>query len=148
MKRTFDAPRELVFAAYTKPELLQRWFGVFRGHIMTLCEVDLRVGGAYHYVWRLANGSDMGMSGVFREIVVPERIVCTEKFDDPWYQGEAVDTVTFEERGGQTTLTIAALADSREARDAMLESGMSDGVIASYDQLDEVLESMRAELKS
>src|SRR5256885_8808689 len=90
MTRVFDAPRELVFDAYTKPELLKRWLGVFRGHTMPVCEVDLRVGGSYRWVWRLADGSDMGVRGVYREVVRPERLVNTEKFDQSWYAGESL----------------------------------------------------------
>jgi len=148
MRRTFDAPRRLVFDAYTKPELVRQWLGVFDGHSMSECEIDLRVGGRYHYVWTLKDGTRMGLGGVFREIVVPERIVSTEKFDEPWYgDQEALDTVTFDESNGRTTLTISVLAPSKEARDMMLKSGMADGVTAGYDQLDKILESLQAEVK-
>src|ERR1700693_1147201 len=102
MTRVFDAPRALVFDAWTKPELLKRWLGVFGGWTFAVCEVDLKVGGRYRYVWRGANGKEMGMGGVFREIVRPERIVCTEKFDESWYPGDAVDTTVFVENGGKT----------------------------------------------
>jgi len=105
MTRTFDAPRRLVFDAFTKPELIRRWLGVRAGWTMPVCEVDLRVGGKYRYVWRGPKGNDMGMGGVFREIVAPERVVATEKFDDSWYPGEAVDTTAFVEQGGRTTVT-------------------------------------------
>src|ERR1700738_5300868 len=85
MTRVFDAPRRLVFDAYTKPELLKRWLGVVGGWALDVCEVDLRVGGKYRWVWRGANGQEMGMGGVYREIVPGERIVSTELFDDAWY---------------------------------------------------------------
>jgi uncharacterized protein YndB with AHSA1/START domain len=81
--RSFDAPRRLVFEALTRPELLKRWLGVFGGWSMAVCEVDLRVGGEYHYVWQGPDGATMGMRGTFREITPPERIVNTEKFDQP-----------------------------------------------------------------
>lgn len=84
MTRVFDAPRNLVFDAYTKPELLKRWLGVFGGWTMAVCEVDLRVGGSYRWVWRGADGTNMGVRGIYREIVPPERLVNTEKFDEAW----------------------------------------------------------------
>ncbi len=144
MTRVFDAPRKLVFDAYTKPELLKRWFGVFGGWSLVVCEVDLRVGGAYRYVWRGTKDNEMGMGGVYREVVVPERIVATETFDDPWYEGEAVGTVTFVEQGGKTTLTISVLYDSKAIRDAILQSPMVQGVAASFDMLAELLASKSA----
>ncbi|HEX9493101.1 MAG TPA: SRPBCC family protein [Thermoanaerobaculia bacterium] len=140
MTRVFDAPRTLVFDAWTKPELLKRWLGVRGGWSMAVCEVDLRVGGRYRYVWR-KDGKDMGMGGVFREIVRPERIVATEAFDDPWYPGEAIDTTTFVERAGKTTVTTTVRCDSKEIRNAVMKSGMTRGVAESYDMLDEVLAS-------
>ncbi len=144
MIRDFDAPARLVWDAYTRPELLKRWLGVFGGWTMDVCEVDLRVGGKYRYVWRGPNGEVMGMGGTFLELVPHERIVATEKFDDPWYEGEAVDTTTFEERGGKTTMTTIMRLDSKEIRDKVLQSPMESGVAASYDQLAEVLASMPA----
>ena len=144
MTRVFDAPRSLVFDAFTKPELLKRWLGVRGGWTFALCEVDLKVGGLYRYVWRGPTGKEMGMGGVFREIVRPERIVCTEKFDDPWYEGEAVDTMTFVERDGKTTATTMVLASSKAVRDSVLKSPMDKGVAESYDKLDEVLASISA----
>src|SRR3954451_7375190 len=88
--RTFNAPRTLVFDAFTKPELLKKWMIGPPGWTMPVCEIDLRVGGSIRYEWENSNGVKMGMSGVYREIVVPERLVATEKFDEPWYPGEAV----------------------------------------------------------
>jgi uncharacterized protein YndB with AHSA1/START domain len=142
MTRVFDAPRALVFEAWTTPELLRRWLGVFAGHTMTVCNVDLKVGGSYRYEWRLRNGSKLGISGVYREIVPNERLVNTEVFDAPYDQGEAIATTTFVERDGQTTVTTTVISPSREVRDAVLATGMTRGVIASYDNLDEVLESL------
>jgi uncharacterized protein YndB with AHSA1/START domain len=144
MTRAFDAPRSLVFDAWTKPELLKRWLGVFGGWTFAVCEVDLKVGGKYRYVWRGADGREMGMGGVFREIVRPERIVCTEKFDESWYPGDAVDTTVFVEKGGKTTVTTTVLYASKEARDGVLKSPMEGGVAKSYDKLAEVLASMPA----
>ena len=105
MTREFDAPRHLVFDAFTKPELVRRWLLGPDGWSMPVCEIDLRVGGSYRYVWRHASGNEMGMGGVFREIVPPERIVSTEKFDHAWYPGEAVGTIVLTEHAGKTTLT-------------------------------------------
>ena len=88
MTRAFAAPRRLVFEAFTKPELLKRWLLGPDGWSMPVCEIDLRVGGRYRYVWRNdRDGTEMGMGGVYREIAVPERVVATEKFDDAWYPG-------------------------------------------------------------
>ncbi|MGH9555891.1 MAG: SRPBCC family protein [Terriglobales bacterium] len=143
MTRAFAAPRNLVFDAWTKPELIKRWLLGPDGWSMPVCEIDLRVGGRYRFVWRRdADGTEMGMGGVYREVVAPERIVNTEKFDDAWYPGEAVGTVVLVEQGGTTTLTQTVLYESHEARDAVLKSPMEKGVAASYDRLEEVLASM------
>ncbi|HEV7618547.1 MAG TPA: SRPBCC family protein [Burkholderiaceae bacterium] len=143
MTRVFDAPRRLVFDAHTKPELVKRWLLGPPGWTMPVCEIDLRVGGSYRYVWHGQNGSEMGMRGIYREIVPAERIVCTESFDDPWYEGEAVGTTVFVERGGKTTLTTTVLYASKEIRDAVLKSPMEQGVAASYDRLADLLASGR-----
>ena len=138
--RIFDAPRRLVFDAHTKPELVRRWLLGPPGWSMPVCEIDLRVGGKYRYVWRRdSDGKEMAMGGVFREIVPPERIVSTERFEDPWYPGEAIDTVTLTEKDGKTTFILTMLCESREAREAVLKSGMEKGVEMSYDRLEELL---------
>jgi uncharacterized protein YndB with AHSA1/START domain len=139
MTRVFDAPRNLVFDAWTKPELLKRWLGVRGGWTFSVCEVDLKLGGAYRFVWRGPDGREMGMGGVYREIVRPERLVASEKFDDPWYQGEAVDTTVLVERGGKTTVTTTVIYASKPIRDAVLKTPMERGVAESYDQLDAML---------
>ncbi len=140
--RDFDAPRRLVFDALTKPELLKRWLGVFGGWELAVCEVDLKVGGTYRYVWRQSSdGSEMGVRGVYREIVPSERLVCTELFDEAWYPGESLITTILAEQGGRTTFTSTILYVSREARDAVLKSPMERGVTASYNKLDELLEN-------
>ncbi|HXA83484.1 MAG TPA: SRPBCC family protein [Candidatus Dormibacteraeota bacterium] len=145
MTRVFNAPRRLVFDALTKPELVKRWLLGPPGWSMPVCEIDLRVGGKYRYVWRRdSDGTDMGMGGVYREIAAPERIVATEKFDQAWYSGEAVGTARLVEQGGKTTLTQTVLYESRETRDAVLKSPMESGVAASYDRLAEVLAASRA----
>jgi uncharacterized protein YndB with AHSA1/START domain len=142
MTRVFDAPRRLVFDAFTKPELIKRWLGVREGWTMSVCEVDLTVGGAYRYEWRGPKGEDLGMGGVYREITRPDRIVCTERFDAPFDQGEAIDTTVWMEQDGKTTVTITVLAPSREVRDAVLKSGMTTGVEQGYETLDRVLASI------
>ena len=144
MTRTFDAPRRLVFEALTRPELLKRWSGVFDGWTMPTCEIDLTVGGAYQYVWRGPDGSRLGMHGVFREIVPPERLIYTEAFDESWYPGEALVTVVLEEHAGQTTLTMTSLFETQEARDTALKSDMESGVAAGYEALDGVLAEFQA----
>jgi uncharacterized protein YndB with AHSA1/START domain len=142
MTRVFDAPRRLVFDAFTKPELVKQWLLGPPGWSMPVCEIDLKVGGAYRYVWRQdSDGSEMGMGGVYREIVPQERVVCTEMFDVAWYPGEAVGTLVLSEQGGKTTITQTVLYQSREARDAVLKSGMEKGVAASYDRLQQLLAS-------
>ena len=144
MTRVFDAPRDLVFEAYTKPELVKRWLGVHAGWSLAVCEIDLRVGGAYRYVWRGPDRAEMGMGGIYREVVAPERIVATEKFDQSWYPGEAVSTMALAEQGGRTTLTLTVRYQSREARDAVLKSPMESGVAAGFDKLAELLASTPA----
>jgi uncharacterized protein YndB with AHSA1/START domain len=140
MTRAFDAPRTMVFDAYTKPKLVKRWLLGPAGWSMPVCEIDLRVGGAYRYVWRNdSTGNEMGMGGVYREIVAPERIVSTEKFDQAWYEGEAVGRLVLTEKGGKTTVTQTVLYESPETRDTVLKSGMEKGVKASYERLAELL---------
>ena len=146
LTRVFDAPRRMVFDAFTKPELVKQWLLGPPGWTMPVCDIDLRVGGSYRYVWRnTTDGNEMGMGGVYREIAAPERIVATEKFDEAWYPGEAVGTLVLSERGGKTTVTQTVLYQSREARDAVLKSGMEKGVSASYDRLAELLTSPLAQ---
>ncbi|HYZ87545.1 MAG TPA: SRPBCC family protein [Bryobacteraceae bacterium] len=135
MTRSFDAPREMVFDALTKPELLKRWLHGPDGWMLETCEVDLRVGGQIRYVWRKHTGAEMGMRGTFREIDAPRRIVSTELFDEDWTQGEVISTQELAEESGVTTLTNTLHYSSREARDNVLKSGMERGVAASYDRL-------------
>src|SRR5215510_10300091 len=108
--RVFDAPRALVFDAFTKPELVRQWLLGPEGWTMPVCEIDLRVGGKYRYVWRKESiGQQMGMGGVFREVVRAEKLVATEKFDDAWYPGEALGTTTFQQQGDVTKVKVAVL---------------------------------------
>ena len=140
MTRKFDAPRDMVFDAHTKPELIKRWLGAFSGWTFEVCEVDLRVGGKYRYVWKNAEQkTSMGMGGIYREIKRNERLVQSEKFDEAWYPGEMLATSVFVEKSGQTTLTSTWRYDSREIRDGVLKSPMESGLVASYDKLEEQL---------
>lgn len=141
MTRAFEAPRELVFEAYTKPDLLQLWLGP-PGWTLAVCEVDLKVGGTYRFVWRGSDGTEMGLRGAYREILPPERLVSTETFDDPWYPGEAVSTLVLTEQGGRTTLTNTLLYESQEIRDGVLQSSMEHGLAATYDRLQELAASI------
>lgn len=144
--RDFDARRRLVFDAFTKPELVRRWLLGPPGWIMPLCEIDLRVGGAYRYVWRSEqDGSQMALGGVFREITPVERLVATEKFDDAWYPGEALDTTVFVEIGAITRTTITILYESQEARDTARRSGMEYGMAAGYERLEKLLPTLTGE---
>jgi uncharacterized protein YndB with AHSA1/START domain len=141
MTRIFDAPRDRLFEALTQPELIKRWLLGPPGWSMPVCEVDLKVGGAYRYVWRHTNGNEMAMGGVYREIARPTRLVHSEKFDQAWYPGEGLITTTLVDEGRRTTFTATMLYESREARDGVLKSGMESGVIKSYDRLAELLVS-------
>src|SRR4051812_35675629 len=140
LSRVFEAPRHLVFHAWTKPDLIKRWLTGPPGWVMSVCDIDLKVGGRYRYVWQNSrDGVEMGMGGVYREVSPPERLVATERFDDAWYPGEAVGTITLTEEKGKTTLTQTLVYESREARDTALATPMEEGVAASYDQLDDLL---------
>jgi len=142
MTRVFDAPRQLVFDAHTKPDLVRQWLLGPPGWSMPVCEMDVRVGGKYRRVWRHdRNGTMMGMGGVYREIVTLEGLVTTEKFDEAWYPGESLNTLVLVEQGGRTTLTQTMRYESREARDAVIKSNMETGVAASYDRLADLLAS-------
>lgn len=144
--RNFDAPRRLVFDAFTKPELVRRWLLGPPGWTMPLCVIDLRVGGAYRYVWRSEkDGSQMAVGGVFRKVTRLKLLVCTEKFDDAWYPGEALDTTVFEEMRDITKITITILYESKESRDTARRSGMEFGMAAGYERLETLLPTLTGE---
>ncbi|MFI0446036.1 SRPBCC domain-containing protein [Actinomadura sp. 6N118] len=138
MSREFDAPRELVFAAWTRPELLRRWLGA-RGWHLTRCEVDLRAGGRYRFEWAGPDGQFMANGGVYRTVAAPARLVFTERFDDQSYPGETLITHDFTELGGTTTVTSTLRFASREARDRVLAHPMARGVAEGYTRLDQAL---------
>lgn len=137
--RQFNAPRALVFEAHSKPEYVRRWLLGPSGWTMPVCEIDFRVGGRYRYVWRHSDGREMGMGGVHREIVAPERIVTTELFDQDWTGGEAITTLVLTEKAGRTMLTNTVVYSSCAARDGALATPMADGMEAGYARLDEIL---------
>lgn len=137
--RSFDAGRELVFDCHTKPALVRRWLTGPPGWTLPVCDIDLKVGGRYRYVWRSPEGTDMGMGGVFREIARPERLVTTELFDEDWTGGETLVTTRFDESNGVTTVTMTVLYASREAREGALATGMTEGMEMSYRNLDALL---------
>lgn len=144
MTRAFAATRDLVFDALTKPELVKRWLLGPPGWSMPVCEIDLKVGGVYRYVWRHEDGREMGMGGTYREIVPQERIVNTELFDTAWYPGECLITTLLTEQAGVTTMTATMRYESTAARDSVLESDMESGVAPSYDRLEEIVTSNTA----
>jgi uncharacterized protein YndB with AHSA1/START domain len=139
--RDFAAPRTLVFDAHTKPEHVSQWLLGPEGWTMPVCEIDLRPGGSWHFVWRRDDGTEMEMSGVYREVVPPERIVNTERWGPEW--PETVNTVRFTEDDGTTKVTQTVRYPSKEARDAALATGMMTGVEHSYELLDALLAKAR-----
>jgi uncharacterized protein YndB with AHSA1/START domain len=138
--REFGASKHLVYRAYTTPELVKRWWHAGRGE-MTLAEIDLRVGGAWRYVMMTGGGLEFGFHGEYREIVPNERIVSTEIFDG-MPDGEALNTVTFHEVNGRTTLSMLVQHASKAERDAHINSGMEEGTQASLDLLEQVAVSL------
>jgi len=146
MTRVFDAPRRLVFEAHSKPEHVSRWWGP-RRHALILCEVDFRPGGAWRFVLRGPDGQEHPFKGVYREIVPPERLVYTFICDVPGIRDhEAVETLTFEEHDGKTTLTDTMVHKTVEARDGHLQAGMEAGAAETLDRLAELLQTMDREI--
>jgi len=139
--RAFDAPRDLVWAAWTSPEHLPKWLLGPEGWTMPVCESDLRVGGAWHFVWRNeADGSEMGMTGEYREITPPERLVSTQSWGGDW--AETLNTLVFTEEDGRTIMTQTILYPSQAARDAALATGMQQGMDAGFSRLDAYLRTL------
>jgi uncharacterized protein YndB with AHSA1/START domain len=145
--REFDAPKRLVFEAYTTPELVRRWWNAKRGQV-TVAEIDLRVGGKWRSVMVTEDGTEVGFHGEYREIVPDERLVATETYEGlpegvSEEDGTVVNTVTFAETDGRTTLTILVQAASKSSRDAIIESGMEAGMQDAMDLLEDVARSLR-----
>jgi len=138
--REFAAPRELVFRAWTTPELIKRWWHANRGEL-TVVDIDLRAGGAWRYVMKASNGFEVAFHGTYREVVPNERIVSTEVFES-MPDAEAVNTLTFTEADGRTTVTLLVQHSSKEHRDGHINSGMEDGLQDALDMLEEVAVSL------
>lgn len=148
--RAFKAPRTLVYRAYTEPQLVRRWLLGPPGWSMPVCEMDVRVGGTFRWRWRSeTDGSEFGFHGTFQDTQPPSRIVHTEAYDPGTVGGgfpgqDAIITVTFAENAGVTTMTTLMDFGSKEARDAAVATGMTDGMEQSYQLLDRVLEEQPA----
>jgi uncharacterized protein YndB with AHSA1/START domain len=138
--RVFNAPRNLVFDAWTNPKYVPHWMLGPDGWTMPVCEIDLRPGGLWHFVWRHSNGKEMEMRGEYREVQPPERVVSSESWGPDW--PETLNTAVFSEHAGKTTATIVLLYASKEARDAALKTGMKQGMALSYDRLENYLLSL------
>jgi len=145
--REFDAPKHLVYEAWTTPELVKRWWSGHRGEV-TIAEIDLRVGGVWRYVMVANGGFEVAFHGEYREIVPNERIVSTEVYEGlpegvSEEEGATLNTATFTEEDGRTTLTILVQATSKVSRDAIIESGMEDGLQDALDLLEQTAASLR-----
>jgi len=140
LTRVHNAPRELVFDAWTKPEHLQQWMLGPEGWTMPVCERDNRPGGAHRSIWRKADGAEMEIRGEVREFDPPNRYAATESWGEGW--PETLNTITFTEQDGKTTVNLTMLYPSKEARDAALKTGMKEGLGSSYARLDAYLETM------
>jgi uncharacterized protein YndB with AHSA1/START domain len=138
--RVVDAPRRVVFDAWTNPRHVPHWMTGPEGWTMPVCEIDLRPGGSWHFVWRKSDGSEMAMTGTYREVVPPERVVHTESWGPEW--PETLNTLVLRESGGQTIMTLTIRYPSKEARDAALQTGMRGGMDESYARLDQLLDTL------
>ena len=141
MTRVFDAPRDLVFEAHTSAEHMSNWWGPRKYEVIS-ADYDFRPGGKWRIAHRGPGGDEHGFRGEFREIVPPERIVWTFEYEGAPGQ-IAIETMTLEEHDGKTTLTVVSDAGTKEARDAVLESGMQEGAAETYDRLDEYLDKLK-----
>src|SRR5262245_3539178 len=140
MTRVFDAPRDLVYEAWTDPEHVTQWLLGPEGWTMPVCEMDLRPGGAWRRIWRKADGSEMEMHGEYREIMPPARVVETESWGGDW--PETVNTLELSEEDGRTTATLTVLYPSKDARDAAVQTGMKDGADQSFARLEDYLSTL------
>jgi uncharacterized protein YndB with AHSA1/START domain len=146
--RKFAASRALVFAAFTRPELLKKWFIGKPGGTLAVCEVALKAGDSFRYVWRDPDGSEMGMSGICLEIKRPERIVATEQFDQPWYPGPATGSIVLTEESGITTLTQTIRYASQAAREIVLQTSIEHAMALGYERLADLLQTERSNRKA
>lgn len=138
--RIVNAPRRLVFDAWTNPKHLPQWMLGPEGWTMPVCEMDLRPGGSWRYVWRKGDGAEMTITGGVREVVPPERLVTTESWGPEW--PETTNTLLLTESGGQTTITLTILYPSKQARDAALATGMKEGLEPTFARLDQLLQRL------
>ena len=141
LTRVVSAPRRLVFAAWTEPRHLQRWLTGPEGWTMPGCEIDLRPGGRWRYVYRKASGKEMTLTGSVLEVAPPERLVTTESWGPEW--PETVNTLVLTESEGRTTIALTITYVSKEARDAAVATGAMDGMNRAFELLDELLELER-----
>ena len=141
ISRRFNAPRRLVFECMSKPEYIREWLLGPEGWTMPVCDVDFRVGGKYRYVWA-KDDTTMGMGGVFREVVAPEKLASSELFDQDWTGGETLVTYAFDEKKGRTTLAMTIRYSSKEARDGALATPMLEGMESGYSRLDEFIAAL------
>ena len=141
--RLFDAPRQLVFDAMTRPEHVRRWWGCLTDkHSVSVCEIDLRPGGAWRFIGRGPDGDIPAFYGVYREIAPPERVVFTEIFE-PYPDVESVVTTIFTEENGKTRITVTARYPTVEVRDMVMKTGMAEGAGISYDRLEELVAELQ-----
>jgi uncharacterized protein YndB with AHSA1/START domain len=140
ISRTFAAPRRLVWDAWTEPEHISGWMLGPEGWRMPICEVDLRPGGSWRYVWRNDDGTEMAMTGVCQELDPPSRMVITESWGGQW--PSTVNTLELTEQDGRTLVTETVSYPSKQARDAALGTGMTDGISLSFERLDQLLASL------
>jgi len=140
--RSFAAPRELVFRAYTEPELLQQWMRGPDGWSLPVCEVDLRVGGGYRQVWRKPGVPDMGLTGRYLEVTPPQKLVASEEFEEDWTGGATTVSTSFADRAGSTVVTTLIRYSSKEARDAAARTGMTDGMEGGFQRLEALLRAL------
>jgi uncharacterized protein YndB with AHSA1/START domain len=138
--RVVDAPRKLVFAAWTDPKYVPRWMTGPEGWTMPVCDIDLRAGGTWRFVWRRENGTEMKMDGTYKEVSPPERLVTTEKWGPEW--PETINTLVLTPENGGTLMTLTILYPSKETRDAALKTGMKDGTDQSYERLAKLLKTL------
>ena len=139
--RVVNAPRRLVFAAWTEPRHLQRWLTGPEGWTMPVCEIDLRPGGRWRYVYRKASGKEMTLTGSVLEVVPPERFVTTESWGPEW--PDTVNTLVLTESEGRTTIALTITYVSKEARDAALDTGAMDGMNRAFELLEALLDAER-----
>jgi uncharacterized protein YndB with AHSA1/START domain len=140
MSRVFNAPRSLVWEAWTSPEHMPHWLLGPEGWTMPVCEIDLRPGGEFRFGWRKGDGEEMEIRGAYQEVAPPERLVSTESWGGDW--PETINTLVLSEEDGKTTMTQTVLYPSKEARDAALETGMKDGASVSFERLAEYLHTL------